>query len=182
MQHSLRRSLHILPTMQPRYYTISSSSSVHPDRVHITVSVTDFKLPSGRRFRGLTSSYLQGLQGGRDSCRVFVRASTFKLPKNMKTPITMIGPGTGIAPMRALLQEREAAAAKSKKISGLRTLFTLAAKGPTRTTYTRTSSLPTRITVCWMHYMWHSVDYRKTRFMCSTCWQEMPTLGLCVKN
>ena len=67
--------LHILPTMQPRYYTISSSSSVHPDRVHITVSVTDFKLPSGRRFRGLTSSYLQGLQGGRDSCRVFVRAS-----------------------------------------------------------------------------------------------------------
>lgn len=115
--------LHILPTMQPRYYTISSSSNVHPESVHITVSVTDFKLPSGRRFRGLTSSYLQSLAAGRSSCRVFVRASTFKLPKQITTPITMIGPGTGIAPMRALLQDREFQAAKTRKASGTNTLY-----------------------------------------------------------
>ena len=114
--------LHILPTMQPRYYTISSSSNVHPTSVHITVSVTDFKLPSGRRFRGLTSSYLQSLKKG-DTCRVFVRASTFKLPKSISTPITMIGPGTGIAPMRALLQEREFQAGRTKKAPGSNTLY-----------------------------------------------------------
>lgn len=114
--------LHILPTMQPRYYTISSSSNVYPTSVHITVSVTDFKLPSGRRFRGLTSSYLQGLGTG-DSCRVFVRASTFKLPKSVSTPITMIGPGTGIAPMRALLQEREFQTGRTKKTPASNTLY-----------------------------------------------------------
>lgn len=115
--------LHVLPTMQPRYYTISSSSNVHPQNVHITVSVTDFKLPSGRRFRGLTSAYLQGLRAGSDSCRVFVRASTFKLPKNVSTPITMIGPGTGIAPMRAFLQEREFSNSKTRKAHGSNTLY-----------------------------------------------------------
>jgi NADPH-ferrihemoprotein reductase len=97
--------LHILPAMQPRYYTISSSSSVHPTTVHITVSVTEFALPSGRLFRGLTSGYLQGAAVG-TTVRVFVRASTFRLPKKNNTPIVMVGPGTGIAPMRALIQER----------------------------------------------------------------------------
>jgi NADPH-ferrihemoprotein reductase len=118
--------LHILPTIQPRYYTISSSSNVHPESVHITVSVTDYALPSGRRFRGLTSSFLQGLKAGKDACRVFVRASSFKLPKSISTPITMIGPGTGIAPMRALLQERgfqAAAASSNKKARGSNTLY-----------------------------------------------------------
>lgn len=99
--------LHLLPAMQPRYYTISSSALVHPTNVHITVSVTEYALPSGKIFRGLTSSYLQSLLGGRSKCRAFVRPSTFRLPKSLATPICMIGPGTGIAPMRAFLQERE---------------------------------------------------------------------------
>jgi NADPH-ferrihemoprotein reductase len=104
--------LHILPFMQPRYYTISSSSSCHPNTVHITVSVTEFAA-NGRKLKGLCSSYLQQLMPGASSstraaaCRVFVRPSSFRLPKLLSTPIVMIGPGTGIAPMRALLQDRK---------------------------------------------------------------------------
>ena len=119
-----RTSLNLTPSLQPRYYTISSSSSVHPNRVHITVSVVDQPKPDGGVFRGVCSSFLQRLEppmtdgdgkrmdesgdkrGAWPSCRIFVRASSFRLPADPKTPIVMVGPGTGIAPMRALLQER----------------------------------------------------------------------------
>jgi NADPH-ferrihemoprotein reductase len=99
--------LHILPHIQPRYYTISSSSSVYPDVVHITVSITEYALKSGRSFVGLTSGYLKDLAPGAQKCRVFVRPSSFRLPLHLTTPVVMIGPGTGLAPMRALLQERK---------------------------------------------------------------------------
>ena len=111
--------LHIVPFIQPRYYTISSSSNCFPDTVHITVSITEYNLKSGREFVGLTSAYLRDLgpkgkssknslgMGDPSTCRIFVRASTFRLPKSLSTPIVMIGPGTGLAPMRALLQERQ---------------------------------------------------------------------------
>lgn len=98
--------LHILPFIQPRYYTISSSSSCHPGVVHVTVSITEYLLKSGRTFVGLTSGYLKDLSRGAN-LRVFVRASSFRLPTSLSTPIVMIGPGTGLAPMRALLQERK---------------------------------------------------------------------------
>jgi NADPH-ferrihemoprotein reductase len=107
---------HIAPAIQPRYYTISSSSSVHPDVVHITVSVTEFKRADNTVFRGLCSSYLAA--GATRTCRVFVRPSSFRLPASNSTPIIMIGPGTGLAPMRALLQER-----KATKSSGKNTLY-----------------------------------------------------------
>ena len=51
--------LHIIPHMQPRYYTISSSSNCYPHSVHITVSVHEFVNQEGKEFKGLCSSYLQ---------------------------------------------------------------------------------------------------------------------------
>jgi len=113
--------LHILPAMQPRYYTISSSSSVHPSTVHITLSVTEFALPSGRVFKGLCSAYFQGITAG-NKVRAFVRPSSFRLPKKNNIPIVMIGPGTGIAPMRALIQERRYRTAQGAA-AGKDTLF-----------------------------------------------------------
>lgn len=98
--------LHIAPSMQPRYYTISSSSSVHPSNVHITVSVTNTPVSNGKVVPGLCSTHLRKLDIG-NTCKIFIRSSSFKLPPMTTTPIIMIGPGTGIAPMRALLQERE---------------------------------------------------------------------------
>lgn len=113
--------LHIVPMQQPRYYTISSSSSANPLTVAITVrlSVTmvesatlEGSLPAGRSesgnkdraVQGVCSSYLQRIAPG-DRLRVFIRASSFRLPQSLSTPVIMIGPGTGIAPMRAMLQE-----------------------------------------------------------------------------
>lgn len=122
---------HILPSLQPRYYTISSSNQVHPRTVHATVSVIKEFKDHERSFSGVCSNYLarlkpenssrskkknrpnrhsgeQGVHNPRTwpSAYVFVRASTFRLPKDFSVPIVMIGPGTGIAPMRAFLQER----------------------------------------------------------------------------
>lgn len=117
--------LHIVPFIQPRYYTISSSSSCFPGTVHITVSITEYDLKNGKQFTGLTSSFVRNLGvsgrsakavpsasckfaiGDGTNCRVFVRESSFRLPASLSTPIIMIGPGTGLAPMRALLQERK---------------------------------------------------------------------------
>lgn len=112
--------LHVAPKLHPRSYTISSSSSVSPSKVHITVSVVEREGVEGKVHRGVCSSFLRGLQpprreeaagsgadGGQGPlCRVFVERSSFRLPTNTATPIVMIGPGTGIAPMRAFLQER----------------------------------------------------------------------------
>lgn len=125
---SLDVLLHIAPPIQPRYYTISSSSTVFPSSVHITVSVTQYAISSPnhsakhiqqqtqakeRVFTGLCSGYLRDLEVGQN-VRIFVRASSFRLPKVLQAPVIMIGPGTGFAPMRALLQEREYLLGKSK--------------------------------------------------------------------
>ena len=102
----------VCPRLQPRYYTISSSSTVYPTTIHITLAVleTEKKVGAGAGegggvFRGLCSGYLAGLKNG-DMVRAFVRESTFRLPKQLGRPVIMFGPGTGIAPMRAILQER----------------------------------------------------------------------------
>lgn len=117
----------LVPRLQPRYYTISSSSTVYPKRIHLTVSVIEQTKLDGSLFNGVCSTFIQSLEppltkGGKrtdegqnglkreawPSCRVFVRDSSFRLPGDPSTPILLIGPGTGIAPMRALLQERSA--------------------------------------------------------------------------
>lgn len=95
--------IQICPHLQPRYYTIASSSSVHPDSVHMTVSVINEKRSDESFFKGVCSNYLAREIG---AVRVFCRDSTFRLPKDPSKPIIMVGPGTGVAPMRALLQER----------------------------------------------------------------------------
>lgn len=118
-QLSMAELLHIIPFIQPRYYTISSSSSVYPGTVHITISITEKEMKT-KKFVGLTSGYLYTRQGKGDAnnVRVFVRPSSFRLPKKLTTPIVMIGPGTGLAPMRALLQEREYQAKKQRLAQG----------------------------------------------------------------
>jgi len=95
----------ICPRLTPRYYTISSSSTLHPTSIHATVSVLGETRDDGSSFKGVCSNYLADLVDG-GKIRAFVRDSTFRLPSDASKPIIMIGPGTGIAPMRALLQER----------------------------------------------------------------------------
>jgi len=101
----LEHFISVCPRLQPRYYTISSSSTVHPNFIHATVSILSEQRHDGSTFKGVCSNHLVDIiQNGK--VRVFVRDSTFRLPDDVSKPIIMVGPGTGIAPMRALLQER----------------------------------------------------------------------------
>jgi len=106
----LHRFLQIVPRMQPRYYTISSCPQVvSPTTVSITMSVLRHLRNDGSStiFEGLCSNYLNRASLHNQKVRLFNRESTFRLPADPSKPILMIGPGTGIAPMRALLQERD---------------------------------------------------------------------------
>jgi NADPH-ferrihemoprotein reductase len=104
----LEHFLHYCSHLQTRFFTISSSSSVHPTTIHLTVAVTKHQRSHGSIFRGVCSTHLSKPLGSEPtrSVRVFHRPSSFRLPPDSSTPIIMIGPGTGIAPMRAMLQER----------------------------------------------------------------------------
>jgi NADPH-ferrihemoprotein reductase len=100
--------LHYCSHLQTRFFTISSSSSVHPSTIHLTVAVTKHERMDGSIFRGVCSTHLSKKMGSDPTryVRVFQRPSTFRLPADSRAPIVMVGPGTGIAPMRAMLQER----------------------------------------------------------------------------
>ena len=145
-----------LPRLQPRYYSISSSPLLHPNRVHITsvvlqapASVSRF-CPGRRVAYGVGTGYLSYLKrmtspetteecgnwqdiqtsptyalegpcsayrmGDRFCLPVHIRSSSFKLPRSPHIPIIMIGPGTGVAPFRAFVQERVALARKALEV------------------------------------------------------------------
>ena len=105
----------IAPRLQPRYYSISSSPKMHPKSVHITCAVVKETMPTGRVHEGVASTWLAKLQTG-DRVPVFLRSSSFKLPKDKGTPILMVGPGTGFAPFRGFIQERQAVNSNSDAV------------------------------------------------------------------
>ena len=112
----LENFVDLCPRLQPRFFTISSSSSVYPQSVHLTVAVAKQVRVDGTLFEGVCSTHLAKQQPKTDQIRVFVRPSTFRLPQDTTKPILMIGPGTGVAPMRAFLQERAYQKAKGANI------------------------------------------------------------------
>jgi len=103
-----------LAPLQPRLYSIASSLKTHPDEVHLTVGVVQYE-QGGRIRKGVASNFLTETLRQRQKAGVFVHTSPgFRLPADTDTPIIMVGPGTGIAPFRAFLQERLATASKGK--------------------------------------------------------------------
>lgn len=104
----------LLKPMAPRLYSIASSQSEVDEEVHLTVGVVRYEL-SGEPRGGVCTSYLaDGIEAG-DKVRVYVQKNNnFRLPANGDQPVIMIGPGTGIAPFRAFIQEREAQDHKGK--------------------------------------------------------------------
>jgi sulfite reductase (NADPH) flavoprotein alpha-component len=104
----------LLRKLAPRLYSIASSPKAHPRQVHLTVSAVRYE-SYGRARKGVASTYLADFALESESTRIFVQPSHgFKLPKNGDTPIIMVGPGTGIAPFRAFLEDRQATGAKGK--------------------------------------------------------------------
>jgi sulfite reductase (NADPH) flavoprotein alpha-component len=103
-----------LKKMQPRLYSISSSPKAHPGEVHLTVGVVRFE-SAGKLRKGACSTYLAERVNGDSTVPIFVHASpSFKIPKDPGAPIIMVGPGTGIAPFRAFLEERKATGATGR--------------------------------------------------------------------
>lgn len=103
-----------LPKLNPRLYSISSSPKMHPGEVHLTVAIVRYE-NEGRRCKGVCSTFLAERADADTPVPVFVQPSHgFRLPENTDTPVIMIGPGTGIAPFRAFIEERKATGAKGK--------------------------------------------------------------------
>ncbi len=103
----------LLNKLQPRLYSVASSLRVYPEQVHLIVDVVRYE-SHGRVRKGVASSFLAERA---DHAPVPVYPSLakhFHLPENPDTPVIMVGPGTGIAPFRAYLQERQALGAKGK--------------------------------------------------------------------
>lgn len=99
--------LRVLKRLQPRLYSISSSPKVCPGEAHLTVSPVRYNYRGVPR-RGVCSTYLADRSPG-DRVAVYLQpSSNFRPPSDSDTPMIMIGPGTGIAPFRAFLQERRA--------------------------------------------------------------------------
>ena len=101
--------LELLPRLQCRYYSISSSSKMYPKSIHITAVVVDWMTRAGRRQKGVATTWLREKVPSESdvvTVPIFVRHTTFRLPAKVKTPVVMIGPGTGLAPFRGFLQDR----------------------------------------------------------------------------
>ncbi|WP_243494850.1 assimilatory sulfite reductase (NADPH) flavoprotein subunit [Priestia aryabhattai] len=104
----------ILRKMPARLYSIASSLSANPDEVHLTIGAVRYEA-HGRERKGVCSVLCsERLQPG-DTIPVYLQSNkNFKLPQNQETPIIMVGPGTGVAPFRSFMQEREETGAKGK--------------------------------------------------------------------
>lgn len=104
----------LLKKLQPRLYSISSSPKAHPGHVHLTVNVVRYESLSRRR-KGVCSTFLADRIEPVVPLPVFVHKNkNFRPPSNSDAPMIMVGPGTGIAPFRAFLQERRASGARGK--------------------------------------------------------------------
>ncbi|KAL2096336.1 hypothetical protein ACEWY4_008484 [Coilia grayii] len=100
----------LLPRLQARYYSIASSSKVHPNSIHICCVVVEYETSTGRTNRGVATNWLKSKlptdNGHKASVPMYVRKSQFRLPFKATNPVIMVGPGTGIAPFVGFIQER----------------------------------------------------------------------------
>lgn len=105
----------LLRPLTPRLYSIASAQSEVEEEVHLTVGVVRYPQADGTLRSGGASSYLADRLPEEAEVRVFVEHNdNFRLPANPDTPVIMVGPGTGIAPFRAFMQERETLGASGK--------------------------------------------------------------------
>eukprot|EP00074_Homo_sapiens_P066810 XP_011516847.1 NADPH-dependent diflavin oxidoreductase 1 isoform X1 [Homo sapiens] len=102
--------LDLIPVIRPRAFSIASSLLTHPSRLQILVAVVQFQTRLKEPRRGLCSSWLASLDPGQGPVRVplWVRPGSLAFPETPDTPVIMVGPGTGVAPFRAAIQERVA--------------------------------------------------------------------------
>lgn len=121
--------LELLPHLQSRYYSISSSPKMYPDSIHITAVLVEYETKTGRTNKGVTTSWLRKLMeqsnngGPMPYVPIFVRHSSLRLPYRPICPVIMVGPGTGLAPFRGFIQDRKVTRDKENKSLGNTVLY-----------------------------------------------------------
>ncbi|WP_321283287.1 assimilatory sulfite reductase (NADPH) flavoprotein subunit [uncultured Vibrio sp.] len=104
----------LLRRLTPRLYSIASSQAEVDEEVHLTVGLVEYDHNEEKRYGGASGFLAQRLEEGGE-VKVFIEHNNnFKLPEDDNTPIIMVGPGTGIAPFRSFIQERENRDAEGK--------------------------------------------------------------------
>lgn len=95
-----------LRPITPRLYSIASSQADVEDEVHLTVALVEYDVDGNERTGGASGFLANRLEDGQE-VRVFIEHNNnFRLPENSDTPVIMVGPGTGVAPFRAFMQQR----------------------------------------------------------------------------
>ncbi|XP_063000895.1 NADPH-dependent diflavin oxidoreductase 1 isoform X2 [Elgaria multicarinata webbii] len=102
--------LDLVPRIRPRAFSIASSMQTHPNHIEILLAVVRYKTGLSKPRRGLCSTWLASLDPRSEAVRVplWVKRGGMKFPAEPHTPVILIGPGTGVAPFRAAIQERVA--------------------------------------------------------------------------
>ncbi|MGR9115036.1 MAG: sulfite reductase subunit alpha [Gammaproteobacteria bacterium] len=114
MEFSAAEFIALLKPLQHRAYSISSSSRKYPDSVHLTVASVRYE-SHNRQHKGVCSTFLADLVTDETEVRCFFTPNkVFRVPEDDALPMIMVGPGTGVAPFRAFLQERESRNAQGK--------------------------------------------------------------------
>ena len=104
----------VLRKLPPRLYSIASSSKAHPGEVHLTVAAVRYE-GHGKARKGVASCYIADAAKSGEKVQVYVHTNkNFRLPEDTDKPVIMVGPGTGIAPFRAFIEERGETAAKGE--------------------------------------------------------------------
>jgi sulfite reductase (NADPH) flavoprotein alpha-component len=111
---SAQEFVSILRKIPARLYSIASSQTANPEEVHLTIGAVRYEAHERER-KGVCSTYCAERIKPGDSIAVYIQQNdNFKLPEDPATPIIMVGPGTGAAPFRAFMQEREETGAQGK--------------------------------------------------------------------
>ena len=123
-----------LDPLQPRVYSISSSLKANPGRVSLTVDAVRYEV-AGRARLGVCSTFLADRVAPGDRLRVYVQKARISRCPRIPKPVIMIGPGTGVAPFRAFLQERRrrrrpARTGCSSAISAATSIFSMRTNSP----------------------------------------------------
>src|SRR5512138_1472223 len=104
----------LLRPLAPRLYSIASSARATPDEVHLTVGLVQFELDGASHY-GVASQQFADMEGDDAVAPIYLhRNPNFRLPSDPDLPIVMIGPGTGVAPFRGFIAERDALGARGK--------------------------------------------------------------------
>ncbi|KAF8903479.1 hypothetical protein CPB84DRAFT_1814646 [Gymnopilus junonius] len=105
----------VFPAIRPREFSIASSIKKHPHQIHLCVAIVKYRTKLKIPRKGICTSYLSTLKAG-DTIRVGIKKGLLKLPDDNDTPVICVGPGTGIAPMRSVIEQRTASGAHANTL------------------------------------------------------------------